>query len=157
MSDSSSSLSLLSHSLSCERQAAAAAAARRRDSERGKRQALPQSLPSAPSAGAPSGGVPPQHQVLANLNALHTIIFFPDFCRCLEGWYAEGLKPLSSRSLLLPRAKPRSLQASALESPSPSSDSSPRMACNDPVVRFREICPPHLHQFVPPTSTNAFT
>ena len=57
MSDSSSSLS-------CERQAAAAAAARRSDSERGKRQALPQSLPSAPSAGAPSGG-PPQQQVLA--------------------------------------------------------------------------------------------
>ena len=80
-----------------------------------------------------------------------------DFCRCLEGWYAEGLNPVFTLALTTARAKPLSLQEWALESPSPSCDSSPRMACDDPMVRFRENCPPHLHPFVPPRSANAFS
>ena len=41
--------------------------------------------------------------MLANLNAFHTIIFFPDFCRCLEGWYPEGLNPVFTLALTTAR------------------------------------------------------
>ena len=64
-------------------------------------------------------------------NSHHTppnvpILFLPAIRRGLEGWYAEG-----------PNLTSRWLSLQALELPSPSLDSSPRMACDDPVAWFR--------------------